>query len=400
MISNFLKAPLFTYEPKKGLKWFSMKWQELLEMKIKATSITNEEKYEFFRLLYTTTLSWVTTEEALIIIRDSTWSQKIEKISKICLKNIWTWNEFWQTLTLFPKAFEEKEIWLIKTWEESWKLTIILAKLIEDLERAREIKWEIKSALVMPWITMVAAFWAMYVLLTFVLPKFTEQFKTSWQELPWITKVIMAMSDALINYPIIVPAILFFIWWIYQATTFGPWLKLKHRIHLRIPFFTNKFIIPYELSNFITTLELMTSSWVDIIESTKKARKSLSNQILQEEVDKITEQLQKWVWFSWALHKFKVRDKKTRKLINTSKLFSLPVLSVLEVWDMNWSLNNVLNVQKKLTNIEILSNIKQISKAIEPLSVLFIAALVLPIILAIILPYFSNIQHLVENIWA
>jgi len=55
-----------------------------------------------------------------------------------------------------------------------------------------------------------------------------------------------------------------------------------------------------------------------------------------------------------------------------------------------------LLVQKNIVNEEIMFNIKSVSKMIEPLMVIFIAAFVIPIILAIMLPYFGQITNMID----
>ena len=385
--------PIATYTKSQKL---SFKSPELKDIKNRFIALNQWEKYEFYRLLYINILSWVTIEEALLIIKNATWFQKVEEIAWTCLRDLWTWLEFWKTLEMFDRSFTEKEVWLIKTWEETWKITIILHKLIEDIERAKKVKWEVKAALVMPVITLVVTFIAVYILLTYVMPMFVESFEKAWTELPWLTKFVLAISNFLVAYPWSVFLWVFALWWFLQIFNFWKWRVLKHKLLLNAWPLSRNFIIPYELANFITTLELMVSSWVDIIESFKKSANAVANVHLKEEVNLIYGQLVKWDWFWWALSQFKEKDKRTWKISSTSKLMNLTVISVLQVWDKNWYLSNVLTVQKNLTNEEIMFNIKSVSKMIEPMMVIVIAAFIIPIILAIMLPYFWQITNMIE----
>lgn len=393
LINDLMLAPIAIY---KKWHWIKFKTPDLEKIKTRFISLSVKEKYEFYRLMYINILSWVTLEESLIIIRDATWFQKVELLVKTILKDIWTWVEFWKSLQLFSRAFSEKEIWLMKVWEETWKLPVIFEKLIEDIERWNKIRWEVKAAMMMPWITLLATFWAVYVLLTFVLPKFVQSFKESWNELPWLTKAVIVISDFLIAYPWFVVVLILCFWWAWRLMSFWKWERFKHSFLLHAWPLTSKFIIPLELANFVTTMELMTSSWVDIVEAVNKSKMSIANVHLKEELEEILQYLVKWDWLAWALTKMKFRDKKSWKMKSKSKLLNLSVLSVLQIWDQNWYLTNVLVVQKRLTNEEILNNLKQVSKMIEPLIVIMIAAFVLPIILAIMLPYFWQISNMIE----
>ena len=104
----------------------------------------------------------------------------------------------------FPKVFESIYVQLVKAGEASGKLDQILVRLTEYLERREAIKKKISGALQYPIIQMIIAFGVVTILLTTVIPQLQGLFEAQGESLPISTKIMLAISDTLKNYFIII----------------------------------------------------------------------------------------------------------------------------------------------------------------------------------------------------
>jgi general secretion pathway protein F len=70
-------------------------------------------------------------------------------------------------------------------------------RFTDYLERADELRQEVRSAMVYPAILLLTSFASVTVLLTYVLPKFAAIFTHSKQVMPFSTRLLMGSSDML-----------------------------------------------------------------------------------------------------------------------------------------------------------------------------------------------------------
>ena len=99
-----------------------------------------------------------------------------------------------------PKIFGALIVAMIKSGEESGSLDIVLERIAHDLEREIEVNAKVKAGVRYPIIIMIAAGLIVIGVLWFIVPKFNEIFTEMRAELPAMTKVLVAISNALTQY--------------------------------------------------------------------------------------------------------------------------------------------------------------------------------------------------------
>jgi general secretion pathway protein F len=86
---------------------------------------------------------------------------------------------------------------MVRAGEIGGSLDTTLARLANYLERAKALKESVVNAMIYPAILVVMVFAALFVLLVFVVPQFTPMFKDMNVELPFITQIVVSVSDVL-----------------------------------------------------------------------------------------------------------------------------------------------------------------------------------------------------------
>lgn len=96
-----------------------------------------------------------------------------------------------------PRAFPPLYRAMVAAGESSGALQPILERLADGLEREQQVRGKVVTALVYPLVLAVVALGVIAALMTFVVPKVVDQFDSMGQTLPLLTRIVIALSDAM-----------------------------------------------------------------------------------------------------------------------------------------------------------------------------------------------------------
>lgn len=146
-------------------------------------------------------------------------------------------------------VFNRLYINMVRAGELGGTLEETLARLSEYMERSKDLKDSIGSAMVYPIMLTVLAAGSLILLLTYVIPQFTPIFEDLGAELPTLTKIVLGVGSALQNY-----------WWLMALTVFGI-----------IAFFRSQFANPQ--TRLVWDLRIMKLRWIgDLVAKMETAR--------------------------------------------------------------------------------------------------------------------------------
>ncbi len=109
----------------------------------------------------------------------------------------------------FRDVFSDAEISMIESGEESGQLSRVLETLALDTEKAYMIKSKVKSALMYPIIVFLMLIAVMAAMMIYVVPKLTVLFDSFGGDLPLITKIVVGISNFLINQGFLIAGVIF-----------------------------------------------------------------------------------------------------------------------------------------------------------------------------------------------
>ena len=112
-------------------------------------------------------------------------------------------------------VFSRFYINMVRAGEVGGSLDQTLARMADYLERAKELKDGVVSALIYPALLVVLAVASLMLLMVYVIPQFTPMFEDFGGELPWLTRVVVGVGDILQNFwwaiiGVVVVAVLWF----------------------------------------------------------------------------------------------------------------------------------------------------------------------------------------------
>jgi type IV pilus assembly protein PilC len=182
-------------------------------------------------------------------------------------KEIRAGNSLSSALQKHRNYFPNLYISLVKSGEASGKLNEILAKLADNLEKQREFKGKITSALIYPVIIVIAMIAVMFVMVTFVIPKLLNLYKEFNIDLPFTTKILIFISSIMTKTWPIILIVLFLSLPLLRKILNLPFVRYRIDYYLlRLPIF-GRIIQMSVLVDVTRTLSILVGSGISILDS-------------------------------------------------------------------------------------------------------------------------------------
>lgn len=189
-----------------------------------------------------------------------------------------------EALATHPDTFPELYTSMVASGETSGRLAEVMERLALDMEAAQKIRRKILSATIYPMVLTVVALAVVTILMIFVVPKVVDQFDTFGQDLPTLTKIVIAISAWLKAYGIIA-LILFLV----GSFGFSQMLKRKafqfrfHEFLLKLPLI-GRLIRNLNAARFARTMSGLLDSGTPSLTAMETARHTLKNQVMRNAV--------------------------------------------------------------------------------------------------------------------
>ncbi len=283
-------------------------------------------------------------------------------------------------LSEFPKTFPELYIRTVDSGEQSGHLEVVLDRLADYTEQRQQMRQKTIFALFYPALLSIISLLIVIGLLTFIVPEVTRVFDNMSAELPWITRALMATSDAFRNYgvPIFVVLALLIMFASYMLKRPGPRFAW-HRLMLRLPLI-GRLVRTANAARFARTLSIMAASSVPILDALRIASQVLTNLPMRQAVEEAAGKVREGTSLYRALEK--------------TGYFPPMTLSLLASGEASGNLEGMLERSADIQEREIETLVSTITGLFEPILILVMGGIVLIIVLAILLPIF-NLNQLI-----
>ncbi len=206
-------------------------------------------------------------------------------------------------LAKHPDVFSDFYINMVRSGEESGKLTQVFAYLADYLDRQYELTSKTKNALVYPGFTIGVFFIVMTLMFTLVIPKLSVIIKSSGQEIPVYTKIVIAMSEFFVNYGLIVLIfVVIGIGYIVYLSRTESGKNYLDNLRLSAPAIGNLYTKLY-LSRMADNMDTLLSSGVSIIRALEITSKVVGSKVYGTILTACTEDVKAGKSFSDALGK-------------------------------------------------------------------------------------------------
>jgi len=158
----------------------------------KVKKIKQQQLLEFTRNLYNLLKAHIGMLKALLIIGQQADKVSTKKLIEEIYNRVKEGENFSSVLEQFSSVFSPFYISLVKVGEVSGRLEFALEKICEYLEQRQEMRRKVASSLAYPLMMIIVGIGTTIVLFTFVIPRLSGLFTDLGQELPVITKILLA----------------------------------------------------------------------------------------------------------------------------------------------------------------------------------------------------------------
>ncbi|MCX7990623.1 MAG: type II secretion system F family protein [Proteobacteria bacterium] len=260
---------------------------------------------------------------------------------------------------------------MVRAGEESGTLERVLSDLSAFLEKEKEVKDRVKSALIYPVFMIGVAIILIIFIFTFVFPKISLIFIEQKIPLPFITRFFIAFSSVLHNF-----------WYLFILSLVGVFFLMRTYIRRRainfhkfLYFSTFKAVKDLYISRFCRIFGLLLKGGVPIISALHFSKDVTGNAYIAERVEKIKEDI-----------------KEGMKLSDVIDFLPPTYLQIIQTGEKTGGLPEALMKLADMAEKDFRKSVDNLLRILEPSIILFMGVIVGLMVISILLPIFEMNQ--------
>ena len=308
----------------------------------------------------------------LKILEEQTEHSGLRRILGVIHRDIKEGFSLYEAFSRHRKVFSPLYCDMLRAGEASGSLDEVLERLIFILDHEHKVKSDIKSAMTYPIIVVCFLFIAFLVLLTAVIPRFVNIFKSAGLKLPLPTQICMIMYEFLFHnwLPVIVISVVA-VGALYYYLKTEPGKYLFYTVVMKIPV-VGPLFVKSAISRFASIFAILQSSGVDILQTMGILSDTIGNAAISRELDGIKDRLAEGHGIAEPLR--------------SAKYFTPMLINMVAVGEESGSLEDLLQDVAAHYDSEVEYAMKKLSDSIGPVLTIGLAAVVGFFALAIFLP--------------
>lgn len=316
--------------------------------------------------------SSIPLEEALQVSANQTRNKPLKRTLQAVRSKILEGYSLAEGMRYHPRAFSSVYCALVAAGEQSGDLGKVLMRLADYTERSQQLRNTVLQAAIYPIVLTLVSLCVITLLMAYVVPKVVEQFDGVGQQLPLLTRIMISLSDFIVDSGLLVLMAFFllsFIWrWLLKKEAF---LYKSHQLALKLPALGG-LITQLETARLLNTLSIMINSGSPLLEGLKASIKTLNNLVIRNAVSDATERVREGQLLS--------------KTLSDTGVFPPIAIYMIANGEHSGELGAALEHAARQQENMLTSVINIATRLIEPLLIIIFGALVLAIVLAILLP--------------
>ena len=272
-------------------------------------------------------------------------------------------------------AFNRLFVNMVRAGEVGGTLDVTLARLTEYLERSRDLKDSVISALIYPVMLLVLAAGSLILLLVYVIPQFAPIFEELGGDLPLITKMVLAVGSVLQNF-----------WWLLILLGFlGTWWFRRMLADTEKRYVWDRRVLSMkwvgdlvgkmETARLTRTLGTLLTNGVPLLSALSNAHNVISNTVLRQDVKAATRDVKTGGSLARALAK--------------GERFPRLALQMISVGEETGQLDEMLMKVADTYDNEVRNTIDRLLAVFTPVVTLILAVLIGTIVLSVLLAILS-----------
>lgn len=286
---------------------------------------------------------------------------------------------FSESLKGYPKLFSALYVNMIQSGETGGTLETSLIRLSVQLQKAKELRDNIRSATFYPLVVMMFAFAVLFGMLFFLVPVFVGFFPEGTQ-LPLPTRVIIGMSDLVRNLWFIVFPLLIALFVGLRAYVRSPAGKKRiDSVSFRLPIF-GPLVQKSVIASFARTFSTLLSSGIAVVQALEASGAASGHTLVSEASKRAGEKIQEGSSVAVPLEE--------------SGIFPPMVVQMVAVGEETGDIPEMMDKVAVFYEEEVATMTKGLTSLVEPLMLIVVGILVGGMLVALYLPIFTVITQI------
>src|SRR5688572_22046167 len=327
------------------------------------------------RQLATLVKAGLPLDEALLAVSEHTEKPRLKSIILGVRAKVLEGHTLASGLDEYPHAFPTVYRATVMAGEQAGQLDTVLDRLADYTESRHGLRQKVVHAMVYPILLTTIALIIIIVMLVAVVPKVVGVFETTGQQLPIMTRALIAISNFVQN------------WWFLLLLIIGGGIfivvralkqeDVRRRVHrwlLRAPIF-GRVTRGLNTARFTRTLSILTASGVPALEALRISASVIANLPMRAAVEDAAVRVREGGAIGRSLAQ--------------SKLFPAMSIHLISSGEASGELDSMLERAANHQESEMDSLLATMLSVLEPLLIVIMGLVVLAIVMAILLPIFQ-----------
>lgn len=343
-----------------------------------AGRITIKDKVVFTRQLATLISAGLPLSQCLYTVLEQTQNKKMQSIIQDVTASVEGGKSLSDSFAKFPEVFDPIFLALVGAGEISGTLDESLQRVANQQEKDAAIMSKIRGALTYPIIVLIVILGVIAFMMFTVVPQVEKLYHDLKKELPFITQIMVDVSNFFIHYwwlaaIIFGVAIYFFIQFLKTSTG----VRTSDTIKLNAPVFGLMFRKLY-MARFMRTGQTLLSTGVSMLDMLKITARAVNNTVVKESIDKAAD---------------KVKGGKALSAALQPEDYILPLVpQMIGIGEKSGRIDEMMGKTAQVYEDELDEQIRTISTTIEPMLMVVLAVVAGSMVAAILLPIYSLVN--------
>jgi len=331
-----------------------------------------KDRNVFFRQLASLLQAGMPIVRALGTLKEQTAHPKMHHVISGLHDSVQEGNNFADSMEHYPKVFPNMYVSLVRAGEAGGMLEEVLWRMVNFGEKDEELRGKALGALVYPIFLILVSGVTIFIMVSFVFPKFVGIFEDFDASLPFVTTVVISVSAFMGKF-----------WWLvliglaFAGASIRAYAKSENGrsqldgLWLRLPLL-GSLVQRYEMAKFARTLGTLFDNGVPVLTALTITADTLANSHVIAEVEKIGERVGSGDSISGSL-----RD---------SVYFPPMVINMIAVGEESGQLGSVTQRIADSYDVEVDRAVKALTSVLEPLIIVIMGGVVGFLVIAMLLP--------------
>lgn len=343
--------------------------------RFRAVSLSSTELTQLTRGLASLLEAGLTVEQAFNALIEQAENERARQVLAALRGEVIAGNTVAKALAAFPGVFSELYRTLVAAGESSGQLPRVLTKLADYLEERQQLRARLSLALVYPAIVLGVALAVVGALLVYVLPQVVQVFQHAHQDLPLLTRALIAFSGFLQAT---------WIAWLVLAVALGAALRIAlrrsrsrealHRFAWRAPV-VGRLLRHLDAARLAATLSILVGSRVPILQSLEAGTGVMTLTPMRAALSTAARGVREGMPLARAL--------------GATAAFPPVMVHLIASGEASGRLDDALERAARQQQNDIATRLAAFAAFFEPVMILVMGGVVLAIVLAILLPIFQ-----------